>query len=137
MGFGGRLAHRSCLCMGENEPILYVMASRRGEKKTLPFSLFFWCLLLFTGKQKKGGPKKQEVVTLSSDRAPPEIGNKISRDDTSKTASHRGWPQPCPGEAPSRCVGGGSDAMRPDEDADLQLAISLSKSLMVSTPASC
>ena len=81
MGFGGRLAHRSCLCMGENEPILYVMASRRGEKKTLPFSLFFWCLLLFTGKQKKGGPKKQEVVTLSSDRAPPEIGNKISRDD--------------------------------------------------------
>ena len=59
MGFGGRLAHRSCLCMGENEPILYVMASRRGEKKniafffvflgradearkkTLPFSLFF------------------------------------------------------------------------------------------------
>ena len=56
MGFGGRLAHRSCLCMGENEPILYVMASRRGEKKNIAFC-FFWT----PRKTKKGGPKKQEV----------------------------------------------------------------------------
>ena len=37
MGFGGRLAHRSCLCMGENEPILYVMASRTRRKKNIAF----------------------------------------------------------------------------------------------------
>ena len=76
MGFGGRLAHRSCLCMGENEPILYVMASRRGEKKNIAF-FFVFLGMYIRGKQKKG-------VKQCLDRAPPEIGNKISRDDMYK-----------------------------------------------------
>ena len=80
MGFGGRLAHRSCLCMGENEPILYVMASRRGEKKNIAFffvflgradetrkkTLLFLCFSRYIrGKQKKGVQKSKRWVTLS------------------------------------------------------------------------
>ena len=69
MGFGGRLAHRSCLCMGENEPILYVMASRRGEKKNIAFFFVF----LGRGKQKriqkKGVQKsKRWVNTVLTER---------------------------------------------------------------------
>ena len=41
---------------------------------------------------------------------------------------------PRPSEARSRCICG-AVSMRPDEDADLQLAIALSKTLMVSAPA--
>tara|TARA_B100000513_G_scaffold66173_1_gene26177 strand:- start:32 stop:208 length:177 start_codon:yes stop_codon:yes gene_type:complete len=58
--------------MGENEPILYVMASRRGEKKNIAFFFVF----LGRGKQKKG-------VKHCLDRAPPEMV-KISRDDMYK-----------------------------------------------------
>ena len=64
MGFGGRLAHRSCLCMGENEPILYVMASRRGEKKNIAF-FFVFLGMYIRGKQKKGVQKSKRWVTLS------------------------------------------------------------------------
>ena len=67
MGFGGRLAHRSCLCMGENEPILYVMASRRGEKKNIAF--FFVFLGRGKQKRKKGVQKsKRWVNTVLTER---------------------------------------------------------------------